>query len=228
MDHRTRLVSRHEGYLVWNIGMDRALELTDFVFHVYYRKFAEKYGWQGEDYDKMHADDLDTLERSTIYAATDERGNYLATMRLIERNGQQLPIERDFGIDTQQLCWEQKLPTSRIYEVARLAKSAQAIEKAGFPAHWALSIVDRVIAAGVQEMVREDESVWFAGIDEQVLKLLRMRGFPFEPVGDTVYYVGSPTSPVMLTSRECRAYMRAHIPEHHAFYFGDTGIEEAA
>jgi len=221
---QSRLLEEFEGFSIWEIGEDRAIETTQFVFEIYLALFSRKYQWSGE-YEKMSADDRATLPYSTLFAALSREGSILATIRLIEKKNDPLPIEKDFGLDLVRVSLEKGVIPNRIFEIGRLAKNPLRIRQSGIPARNRLALVDELIAQSVYESSQESGNVWAASIDIEVLGLLRERGFQFEPVGETdTAYLGSPTTPVFLPVDRCRDAMRDENPERFLKYFRPIGV----
>lgn len=208
-----------EGFSVWEVGSDRAMETTRFVFEVYYDLFSKKYEWEGE-YEKMALDDQATMVHSTIYGAVSRENDLLATIRIIEKSDQLLPIERDFNLNVFNLCREKNIKPNRIFEIGRLAKHPLRIKNAGIFGRQRLAIVDELIAQMVYTCSQEKGNVWVASIDVDVLTLLRSRGFHFTSIGETNNeYLGSPTTPVILSIDQCRNDIRDLNSERYAKYF---------
>ena len=221
--HRTRCITEYDFFTLWQFGPDRGGEMTRFVYDVYYPRFSGKYGWQGEDFDKMSADDLETMEHSTIYTAVNRTGSYLGTIRIIEKTDQTLPMERDFHLDALEVCRSHGISPHRIFEIARFAKSSEEIQKAKLSIRQGMAVTDALIAHCVRLTSRERGNIWVASIDIHVLELLRRRGFRFFPIGETADYLGSPTTPVMLPIDTCLEELRPRHPERYALYFEAAG-----
>lgn len=212
-------IESFEKYSVWEIGTDRAMETTRFVFEVYFDRFSRKYEWEGE-FGKMVNDDQATLAYSTIYGALSPENDLLATIRIIEKTSQELPIEKDFNLNVFDVCREKNINPNRIFEIGRLAKHPLKIRNAGIFGRHRLAVVDDLIAEVVNTCSRESGNVWVASIDIDVLALLRSRGFHFSPIGSTnSEYLGSPTTPVILSIDQCRNDMRGLNVERYAKCF---------
>ncbi|MBI1823372.1 MAG: hypothetical protein HY200_08940 [Nitrospirae bacterium] len=208
-----------EGYSIWEIGTDKSVETTRFVFEVYFELFSKKYEWEGE-FEKMVRDDQDTLIHSTIYGAYSHENSLLATIRIIEKSDQLLPIEKDFNLNILEVCREQNIQPNRIFEIGRLAKHPHKIKKAGIYGRRRLEVIDELIAQVVYSCSQDRENVWVASIDVDVLALLRSRGFHFVPIGKTnSEYLGSPTTPVILSIDQCRSDIRELNLERYEKYF---------
>ncbi|MFI5304447.1 MAG: hypothetical protein ACHQYP_06585 [Nitrospiria bacterium] len=213
-----------DGFSVWEIGSDRAMEITRFVFEVYFDLFSKKYEWEGE-YEKMVLDDQATMVNSTIYAALSREEDLLATIRIIRKSEQELPIEKDFDLNVLEICREKNIHPNRVFEIGRLAKHPVRIKKAGILGRQKLAIVDELIAQMVYVCSQENGNIWVASIDVDVLMLLRSRGFHFSPIGKTNGdYLGSPTTPVILSIDQCRNDIRDLNTERYIKYF-KPGVE---
>jgi hypothetical protein len=208
-----------EGFSLWEIGTDRAMETTRFVFEVYFDLFSRKYEWEGE-FEKMAQDDQATMVNSTIYAALSREEDFLATIRIIRKSKQELPVEKDFNLNVLEICREKNINPNRIFEIGRLAKHPARIKRAGLLGRQKLAVVDELIAQMVYACSQEIGNVWVASIDVDVLMLLRSRGFHFSPIGKTNGdYLGSPTTPVILSIDQCRNDIRDLNSERYVKYF---------
>jgi hypothetical protein len=206
-------------FSVWEIGTDRAMETTRFVFDVYFDLFSRKYEWDGE-YEKMVLDDQATMVNSTIYAAFSRENELLATIRIIKKLDQLLPVEKDFNLNVFDICREKNINPNRIFEIGRLAKHPLRIKNTGIFGRQRLAVIDELIAQVVYTCSQESGNVWVASIDVDVLTLLRSRGFHFSPIGKTnSEYLGSPTTPVILSIDQCRNDIRDLNSERYAKYF---------
>lgn len=217
----TKLLGDYDRFSVWEVGLDHASEMTQFVFDVYYRRFSTEHGWDGAEYRKMLADDLATTPHSTVFAVRGQGGEWLAASRVIQRSSQTpLPIEADFSIAADEVCRNNWPHARHCYEAARLAKSEANIRDCGLSRLDSMVIGDTVIAYSVRHMHRLPGSICFASIDNAVLSVLRKRGFPFIDIGETNNdYVGSPTTPVAMSMEEAVENMFQNHPDSCAFYF---------
>lgn len=216
---QSRPLNIFDDFSVWEIGVDRSNDVTKFVFEVYFNRFSKEYKWEGE-YEKLEADDKSDLWHSTIYAALNQDGEILATIRTIERSDRPLPIERDFNVDIYKVCRERNLIPNRIYEGGRFAKSTEKAKKSGISRTRSLALMEELLACTVYTCSRDTNNIWFSTIDVHVLYLLRSRGLRFTPVGETNdNYLGSPTVPVCLPIDECRDYMRDCNYSRYLKYF---------
>jgi hypothetical protein len=212
-------INIYDDFSVWEIGVDRASDVTKFVFEVYYDRFSKEYQWEGE-YEKLESDDKAELWNSTIYAALNREGGILATIRTIERADCPLPIERDFNVDIFKVCREKSLVPNRIFEGGRFAKSTEKAKKSGISRARSLALMEELLACTVYTCSQEKNNIWFSTIDTHVLYLLRSRGLRFSPIGETdMNYLGSPTVPVCLPIDECRDYMREFNYNRYLKYF---------
>jgi hypothetical protein len=208
-----------EDFSVWKIGKERAIETTRFVFGVYFDLFSRKYEWEGE-FEKMVLDDQDTMAHSTIYGAISRENDLLATIRIIEKSDQLLPIEKDFNLNVFDICREKNIYPNRIFEIGRLAKHPVRIRNSGISGCRRLAVIDELIAQVVYTCSQESGNVWVASIDVDVLTLLRSRGFHFSPIGNTnSEYLGSPTTPVILSVDQCRHDIQSLNSERYVKYF---------
>jgi len=223
MIFKSKPITSYDDFSVWEIGVDRVPDVTQFVFEVYFNRFSKEYHWEGE-YEKLESDDNAVLWDSTIYAALDKEESILATIRTIERRGHPLPIERDFKVDVFQVCDDINLVPNRIFEGGRFAKSTEKAKKSGILRSRGIALMEELLACTVYTCSQEKNNIWFSTIDTHVLYLLRSRGLRFSPIGKTdMNYLGSPTVPVCLPIDECRNYMREFNYIRYLRYFRPVG-----
>ncbi len=231
MRTRSRAIQQHSGYQLWEIGRDRLEELTDFVFSVYYRRFDSS-AWveAADDLQHMLDDDLLYADFAQVFAAVAPSGAILSTARAIEAVDLPLPIERDFGVSVATAAGERSAEqrTRRIFEIARLATSSPTIRNEQISAHAIPAITDAVVCQLVRVTTAEPGNFWVASMDVRALGLFRNRGFCFEDVGATdPNYIGSPTTPVILSMDAFRSEMMSTGQDQYAQYF-EAGVSLGA
>lgn len=204
------------GYSLWLLGLDRALDMTAFVHGVYDRRFRGNPGWDaGAELMAMLEDDRDTLHDSIVVCAYDDRGQPLCTIKAIRKvSDLPLPVERDFGVDALRLLRQLDNPVADIFEIGRLAKDDRAAAAAGLDAKAIAGLGDQIVAAIIRFTARSLDNVWVASLDNAVLGLLRSRGYGFEAVGPSTFYLGSQTTPVMLPVRKWRQSQHRAAPQN--------------
>ena len=210
----SRLLENRQGFSVWEIGRDRLEELTEFVFSIYYSHFATD-GWQDPDGDLQHMfeDDRRYAPQARVFAAVGSSGAILSTGRI---------MERDFAIPVVETARALAggCAVNRIFEVARLATSSAAITAERISREAIPEITDSVIREITLTSSRDRGNFWVASMDNRALGLFRHRGFAFEQLAETdPNYLGSPTTPVMLSIDACREAFRAESLEKHNHYF---------
>ncbi len=206
------------------MGIDRLEELTNFVFSVYYSRF-DAAAWAEAEDDLQHMLDDDRLYAgdARVFAAIARSGVILSTGRAIEATNLLLPIERDFGVSVAHAAGERgaRCGTNRVFEIARLATSSQAVRSEQIPVEAIPAITCAVVRQLVRVTSAEPGNFWVASMDVRALDLFRRRGFCFEDVGETdPSYIGSPTTPVILSMDDFEQRLWAMSPTNHAEYFG--------
>lgn len=203
----------------YRIRRARGAELervSDAVFDAYYDRFNAIHGWAGDERDRMRRDDMRYALDASVFVAYTEDGQILATVRAIERRGQPLPIEQDFGIDPMAVCSGFGWVPHRIFEIGRFARCTIP----GVTESVAHRAVDEVLASLVAHCGQHLDNVAFASIDVAVLGLLRRKGFPFLALGEPVQYLGSPTVPVVIQLGVCAQQMAERNRAAFEQYFG--------
>ncbi len=227
----SRLLENRQSFSIWEIGRDRLEELTQFVFSIYYSHFATD-GWQDPDGDLRHMidDDRAYAPHARVFAAVGRSGAILSTGRILEHSVVGLPIERDFSIpvlDTARTLAGERV-VNRIFEVARLATSSSAIAAESISRATIPEITDSIIQQITLTSSHDSGNFWVASMDNRALGLFRHRGFAFEQLAETdPNYLGSPTTPVMLSIDACREAFRAESRAKHDHYFSRPSTQFA-
>jgi hypothetical protein len=169
--------------------------ITDFVHNVYLAAFV-KYGWKG-DYEAIREDDLEFFAQSATFIAIGEiTNNIYGTIKAIYKDQVEfLPVERDFGIHCEEVIRQRKLPAGKIIEIARFATDHLVCRQHGKPHK---EVTRALMKRFIEESKTKGVKYWFASIDENVWHWLVREGYRFEQIGETKFYIGSPTVPVFL------------------------------
>jgi hypothetical protein len=219
----SRIIQDRAGFSIWEIGRDRLEELTRFVFNVYYSHF-DTAEWVDPDGDLAHMleDDRMYAPQARVFAAIGHSGAILSTARTLERGTVELPIERDFCIPIYDAAtgYSGGHRVNRIFEVARLATSATAIVNERIPREIIPQITDAVLQQVTLASSRDPGNFWVASMDNRALALFRHRGFAFQQLADTdPNYLGSPTTPVLLSVDTCRQeFLQADFAKHDHYF----------
>lgn len=164
-----------------------APEISGFVAQIYSQVPHFDVGPVDALLAEIEAEDRDLACSSIIAVARSEDKGVLSTARLIERSGRAdpLPVERVFGVAAE---ITQAAP-GRVFELARLASASDA--ERGLAWRLAGALYDHLSLDPVRDTV-------LAAIDEALLLVLAERGWPLEPLGPALFYLGSRTVPVSI------------------------------
>ena len=132
-----------------------------------------------------------------------------------------MPIERDFSLDVAQLLQARQVNWRDVFEIGRLAKDDAAALTCGLDAKEITGLGDLIVSGIVKFTAKPLDNVWVASLDNAVLSLLRRRGFGFEAVGPTTFYLGSETTPVILPIR--RWWQENHMPRSEQTPIASSG-----
>ncbi len=182
--------------------------VSKFVYDRYRSAFrSNDWDW---DYERDIRSQDAAYDANSFVIVARQRGQLLGCMKLISpSSGQKLPIEKDFELDCNRLTSAMCNLDSRTpvyFEVARFAVILEAKTKRG---NWnghevSLSLIREAILTSELRGV----DAWFASLDVNVLRWLRSLGMHFETIGDPKMYIGSPTTPTMLTRARARDGIR--------------------
>lgn len=216
------LTEKEENFCIWEIGRDRAKEITDFIYWTYFSRF-QKYDILGAaDLVKIAIDDILTSRYSRIFAVIAAQDRILGSIRIIEKVAK-LPVERDFEFDVLEMArklFPELMKINRIFEIGRFATSPENIRKAGMKTSMSLKVVDCLLREMFRAVARESGNVGVASLDVNTFRILGMRGIKFQKISEKESsYLGSPTIPVILPVDICRLQMFENKPDLHFFYF---------
>lgn len=201
--------------------------ISRFVFNVYAKIFGKLHDWKGDYNLDIRINDILNQEKSIIFVARPSKNfnpeDILGTMRAIYKNNGELPIEKDFQVNIEKFLEDEKCDPANIIEIARFATNHELSQELQISPRSAISY------ALLREMClfieKEKVKFLFASIDERVLKWLQRIGFNWKSIGETKFYIGSPTVPVMLKASEMKKNLEIINPELYEYiyiYCGET------
>ncbi len=157
---------------------------------------------------------------SDYYVAVDtEDDSVVGTCRIINPSVCGFPAFT--GCDVLSETWEtfSDLDPNRCAEISALATTRDGIQN--------MAISAALYGTVWQECILNDRAYMLAVMDNRLMRIMkRWFHFPFEPLGRTVDYMGSPSTPVaMYIPRAFESFADEH-PDELAFFSGDISFAE--
>lgn len=151
-------------------------------------------------------DEYDAMQ-TTAFIAFDENGTEVGTARVIHQGDIPLPIERHFNLYPEELIHARHGRIQVFAEASRFIVPKHDFFK---PHEVSIPLAHHVI----EYCKGEGCSHLLCSMDYRFYRLLRMKGFPFEQIGDIEFYMGSDTVPCILSLTDPSA--RVHVQPDRA------------
>ena len=152
-------------------------------------------------------------------AVESETGEIVGTCRAIRPTVRGLPAFIEAPTHSEAMAMFADIDPNQCFEISALATRRTGRRNTGISA--------MLYATVMQEALAHDRAYLIALMDNRFLQLMRRWfHFPFEAVGRSLAYMGSPSTPVALYVPRVVEYHREHLPESLSFFCGDIARDE--
>jgi len=196
-----KILERPDGLVVWRIGRNRLREFTRTVYHVYDTVYdsAGIDTLSDGDLHAMYAEDLRLLPVSIFLAIACPSGEIVATVRISKiTRKDKFPIETVFKINPHEFAKQLRPKPHIIWHGGRLCVDKETLLRRGFPRSYSVRLVKDINRYVFKLMPAFADDVIFAEIDQMAERIFHSMGFHWKIIGETLFYLGSMTSPVMI------------------------------
>ncbi|CAM1345507.1 hypothetical protein [Tenacibaculum amylolyticum] len=209
-----QLLAVYNNIYLYKIGYSNLKEFSNFVFQKYAYHYNKKYGWEPEEIvaEEMYKSDVDQFKDSVYLGFRDIHGRLLGTIKVSERNHQKFSIEKDFDIVVDELITTLDFPVNSIWHLGRLAIASDVL-KANHPDISSRQVIQHLLIHSLQYIASDPEGLMLAESDVLIHKIFDELGLYMEIIGEKKEFLGSPTYPVLLTSKTIRKWLSSQI-EH--------------
>jgi predicted GNAT family N-acyltransferase len=153
-------------------------------------------------------EDYTDLDAQSRWYLAERDGDIIGVLRLIEPGPSLLPAVRHFALTRE---FRAELDRQRYAEVGTLAV-AEAYRGTDTGLH--------LYRAAFEDSVRAGFTAWVSVLERWLLQHLGSFGFPFEPMGETRYYMGGDCLPALMTFEDVLATLLRTDPGLHAWMTG--------
>ena len=154
-----------------------------------------------------------------LVAVEDSSNEIIGTCRMIQPSVRGFPLFRYLPVSEDANRTFADMNPNRCTEVSALATARTGLQE--------FAVGASLYAAVWQTAVAEGYAYLLAGIDRRLFRLLyRQLGFPYEPLGEPVEYMGSLTIPTALYLPKAIHDFREKWPEALAIYSGEFSFDE--
>lgn len=203
-----QLLAVYNNIYLYKIGYKNLKEFSNFVFQKYAYHYNKKYGWEPEKMvaEEMYESDIGQFKDSVYLGFRDIQGTLLGTIKVSKRNHQKFSIEKDFDIVIEELIKELDVPVNSVWHLGRLAIASD-ILRANHPETSSKQIIQHLLLHSLQYIATDSEGLMLAESDVLIHKIFDELGLYMEIIGEKKEFLGSPTYPVLLTSKTIRKWL---------------------
>lgn len=144
-----------------------------------------------KDINSIYEEELHFFDNSKIYLATDSDDSIIGSIRTVKWNHiDMLPIQKLFGINPLHIANEVSWDTKDIFHIGRFAI------KKGIKD---LTLLKQLMVMAVKPICKRKNSIAFAECDKKLLRIMYLLGIKASVIGESIYYLGSETVPILLS-----------------------------
>lgn len=208
------LLKTTENLIIYQVGTDNVKEFTQFVYGVYAKDYKQKYGWEAsqEELLEMMSEDQFYSPNAYFVAIKSLSGKTLGTVRLTKKASKDIvfPIEKEFGIDVQELYDLEGNAPNDIWHCGRLAIDKDALKEENIQMNSIKLLKALLEYVGIVN-TQKQYNVLTIEADESCYKLLKVLGTNIQIVGDGKEYLGSMTYPAAVFYKDAKVWCDKHL-----------------
>lgn len=198
-----RLVHQFQNFSLWRISQASLKEACEFVVGTNYliHKAGYPENMQSEA-EFIHNQESRFFDRSVFYAARNNEGRLLGTIRILHWEGKdRLPIQDIFDINIGKIVMENNIDTDRMWHAGCFAINARSMKT------FCVSILKALLSQAAAHVCMEEDSLLLAECDRKLCDKLKLLNVVLKEAGKSKYYIGSETVPVYSTSNQLKAFL---------------------
>lgn len=201
------LIDVYKNIYLYRVGYENLEKLSNFVFEKYAYHYQKKYDWKPNSTvkEKMFEADKNQFKDSVYLAFKSLDNRFIGTIKVSKRTSQKFSIEKDFNIDIDDLAHRQNFPVNTIWHLGRLAIASD-ILKAEYTAS-SKELIKILLIHSLSYIAIDENNLMLAESDVLIHEIFSDLGVYMEIIGEKKEFLGSPTYPVILTSKSIRKWL---------------------
>ncbi|WP_075341449.1 hypothetical protein [Tenacibaculum agarivorans] len=205
------LIDVYKNMYLYKVGYNNLEKLSNFVYEKYAFHYQKKYNWEPDVTVKqeMFESDKDQFKDSVYFAFKNLDDQFLGTIKVSKRVGQQFSIEKDFDINVDDFVNQQNFPVNSIWHLGRLAIASDLL-KTTYEVS-SKEVIKNLLIHSLSYIAEHPDNLMLAESDVLIHKIFDDIGVHMEIIGEKKDFLGSPTYPVMLRSKAIRKWLSEEI-----------------
>lgn len=203
-----KLVAVYKRLYVYQIGYTDLENFSSFVYNKYAYHYQKKYNWNPNSSIKtaMYATDKEQFKTGFYFGIKTINDEFIGTMKVSKRTTEKLSIEKDFDISIPYFIKNLDFPVHNIWHLGRLAVASELL-RTQYTSVSSKDIIKNLLLHTLSYIAQNPFDIMFAESDVLIHKIFDELGLYMEIIGDKKEFLGSPTYPVMLTSKTIRKWL---------------------